>query len=717
MPQVPIFQGGLPQTSMSRGNSMVVQAPETQKMDYARTMAIAVKPIDDFAGHLSKMAEVTFARGVKAQSDQAETSVMKLINDSLYGEDGYLTQQGENAGKAYQGTVEKLQKGVSNVLGTLPQPVRDAVESRIQDRMLSAQTTMDRWNTQQTHRWHMESSLARQQSILEDASNHYADEEYLEKSWKSIVQELDYQARATGMAKEKRAVKFKSLYADFQSSRFLSWTQDDPVGALRALGSQKGKMSADAWGKLDAKVWRTAKPQLVIAAAGTIPRNMSRAELIQAIRNASFKTGIASVDELSSVRKAEVLTSAYAFVERDKAQSKAQMSLDVKNSLATIHDYGDDPNELTEEKFVAADPENGKKNYEVYRSDAATASWVFHIERMPTAAIQASIEAAKPMPGDPNYAEKSQNYAAMQKASVQVQKKRSQDPIAAAIGSGYYGMKGISDWKTPAAMDELAQRASLSEQIAHDYSMSNPKLLTKNEAKALSSHLETLNPADQGQMLSTMASRMSNDQVIALARQLEDTQAQAFILAKDPDLSPTVTQTYLRGKQAIEEKQSSVGTLTTDKIFGKPSQFVHLDNYYDDPELRDKTMDVITGIAAGKMVSGEVSDPSSAYKAAFKDYLGEEIEYNGRKVYLKDVTEYDLRRTVQGLIGTLKGKEKTFARTPSGLAFSADAFSRLLKSAPLVPANAANAFYVVYDNQIMEDQDGNRIVIEVEGRR
>ena len=76
-----------------------------------------------------------------------------------------------------------------------------------------------------------------------------------------------------------------------------------------------------------------------------------------------------------------------------------------------------------------------------------------------------------------------------------------------------------------------------------------------------------------------------------------------------------------------------------------------------------------------------------------------------------------MRRTVQGLIGTLKGKEKTFARTPSGLAFSADAFSRLLKSAPLVPANAANAFYVVYDNQIMEDQEGNRIVIEVEGRR
>lgn len=111
MPQVPIFQGGLPQTGMSRGNSMVVQAPETQKMDYARTMAIAAKPIESFAGHLSKMAEVTFARGVKAQSDQAETSVMKLINDSLYGEGGYLTQQGENAGKAYQGTVEKLQKG------------------------------------------------------------------------------------------------------------------------------------------------------------------------------------------------------------------------------------------------------------------------------------------------------------------------------------------------------------------------------------------------------------------------------------------------------------------------------------------------------------------------------------------------------------------------------------------------------------------------------
>lgn len=261
MPQVPMFQGGLPQVGAQVGGGMVVQAPRPST-DYARTMAVATKPLEDFAGNLQKMAEVGFARDVKAKSDEAEIAAMKVIDGALYGEDGYMTCRGEDATNAYEGSMKAIESGVLGIVGSLPGPVRDAVGSRLQERVMNARRTMMRWRAEQTREWHLRSSQSRVEAIIGDAGNHYADIEYYAKSFASAVDEVNYQASALGLPQEVRDEEIKKLSAAMQANRLTTWSQDDPVGAFNELQKVRGKIDAATYGKLDAGLWARVKPVL-----------------------------------------------------------------------------------------------------------------------------------------------------------------------------------------------------------------------------------------------------------------------------------------------------------------------------------------------------------------------------------------------------------------------------------------------------------------------
>lgn len=261
MPQVPMFQGGLPQVGAQVGGGMVVQAPRPST-DYARTMAVATKPLEEFGGNLQKMAEVSFARDVKAKSDEAEIAAMKVIDGALYGEDGYMTRRGEDATNAYEGSMKTIESGVSNIISSLPGPVRDAVGSRLQERVMNAQRTMTRWRSEQTREWHLRSSQSRVEAIISDAGNHYADSEYYDKSFASAIDEVNYQTAALGLPQEVRDEEIKKLSSAMQANRLTTWSQDDPVGAFNELQTVRGKIDAATYGKLDAGLWARAKTVL-----------------------------------------------------------------------------------------------------------------------------------------------------------------------------------------------------------------------------------------------------------------------------------------------------------------------------------------------------------------------------------------------------------------------------------------------------------------------
>ena len=140
MAMIPQFQGGVPQVQ-DTGNAGISPAQLPQPtFNYAKVMETAMKPLHDFANSFTKTMEVERARMIKAESDDAERQVIGAINDSLMGENGYLKQQGKNASDTYEKSMEGLRSSVDKIIGGMSPQARQAIESRLNDRIVSAVT-------------------------------------------------------------------------------------------------------------------------------------------------------------------------------------------------------------------------------------------------------------------------------------------------------------------------------------------------------------------------------------------------------------------------------------------------------------------------------------------------------------------------------------------------------------------------------------------------
>ena len=268
MPIVPTFQGGVPQVRDNGGSGLVpARAPAVNVDAYGRMMQQAMKPVDEWSNSLTEALRIEHQRTVKAESDDAERQVIDAISARMSGENGYMTQQGKNAMDAFQPTVEGITADVDKIVGSLQPQVREVVGSRIQDRLSSAVEQARRWNGQQTRAYHLQSSEARVQSLMTDADNHYAETAYLQKTWGSITQEIDYQAAMMGLpAEQVKLLKDKS-YDLFTARRFEVWGSDNPVLALQAFKSQRPKVSADIAAKIESGLFSKSRDTLALGLA------------------------------------------------------------------------------------------------------------------------------------------------------------------------------------------------------------------------------------------------------------------------------------------------------------------------------------------------------------------------------------------------------------------------------------------------------------------
>lgn len=268
MPIVPTFQGGVPQVRDNGGSGFVpARAPAVNVDAYGRMMQQAMKPVEEWSNSLTEALRIEHQRTVKAESDDAERQVIDAINARMSGENGYMTQQGKNAMDAFQPTVEGMTADVDKIVGSLQPQVREVVGSRIQDRLSSAVEQARRWNGQQTRAYHLQSSEARVQSLMTDADNHYAETAYLQKTWGSITQEIDYQAAMMGLpAEQVKLLKDKS-YDLFTARRFEVWGSDNPVLALQAFKSQRPKVSADIAAKIESGLFSKSRDTLALGLA------------------------------------------------------------------------------------------------------------------------------------------------------------------------------------------------------------------------------------------------------------------------------------------------------------------------------------------------------------------------------------------------------------------------------------------------------------------
>lgn len=714
MPMVPTFQGGLPQVQDSGNSGFSPISVPQDRTDYDAVMKKALMPVQEWANSAVKALDVQRARVIKAESDDAEREVMSAIDAHLNNpETGYLTKMGRNAMDDYQPAMEAMTRDVNAIVGKLSPQAREAVQSRVYDRMQSAQSQAQRWNASQTRHYQMQSSSSKVEALQADAANHYADPEYLAKSSASVDMELDYQAQLMGWDAETLANQKRAHMDQLQANRFATWAQDDPVSALAGLKATKG-LSADIEGKLDTSIWQAAKGQLALQLATTMPGFASRKDLAAAALSPNTKTGIPLVDELKPARKAELFALANSYSERATAERKNGLSVEIKNSIARCSETGDDPQMLSEDMFVEAyGSEDGAQRYRSYQADAAVAAWGHNLERMPDEAIVATITAAAPKPGSPDYAEQKENRDRMIQAYARVKKLRADDPMLAALGSGSYGLNGIN-WDTETGQG-LAQRVTASERVAEDYGTPQA-LLTKDEAQGLNDRLSKMSPVEAGAFLRKLSGGIGQENMLTLAKQLDGKQVNGALFLADPHLSEYAT-TYLQGRQALAEKQASVSWIESDPTLGTKAQWERFNGLYGDPKLRENLMDAVEGVAAG-MVLNSKATMSDAFDKAFEAVVGEVEDYNGRKIALKDgATVYDVRRTVAGIREQYSKKQGVVASTPGGVRFTGPAFGKYLLNAQLIPAPETNAFYVAAGDDLIYDTHGRPFVISVESSK
>lgn len=718
MPIVPTFQGGVPQVRDNGGSGFVpARAPAVNVDAYGRMMQQAMKPVEEWSNSLTEALRIEHQRTVKAESDDAERQVIDAINARMSGENGYMTQQGKNAMDAFQPTVEGMTADVDKIVGSLQPQVREVIGSRIQDRLSSAVEQARRWNGQQTRAYHLQSSEARVQSLMTDADNHYAETGYLQKTWGSITQEIDYQAAMLGLpAEQVKRLKDQS-YDLFTARRFEAWGSDNPVLALQVFKSQRPKVSADIAARIESGLFSKSRDTLALSLAQR-PITFDEDGNIKNLAwmdDPGAATGDAFIDSLKNDQRLSVVLRARQLRSQMIQMRGDEFNTQVKNNIAEAL-LGNNPEKMALDQFTEAyGPKKGLKQFKQYELDYEEAQFKFNARNMSDADIDAYLKAMKPVSGSEDFAARTKLYQASVKAANEIKKERQADKVGYALKNEYGNFKAL-DWDNATQVqDQLTYRANEMTSMKERWG-GKTAILSKDETEALKTKLSGMAPAEQALFLRQKMGGMTEDVQIVLADQIGDNYGQAIRLQADKNTNKDVV-TYLQGRQAIAENNTVVTNVTNDKFSGTRAQWKRLDGLYDGDKLRENVMDAVEGIAAGLILSGSAS-ASSAYDKAFESVVGDIQEYNGRKVALRDgVTMYDLRRTIVAWRDRLKGSDKPFAR-PKSLGenekpMTGDEFSKYILSAQLLPLGEDNTFSVVYGDQIMYDVKGNPIVIEV----
>lgn len=718
MPIVPTFQGGVPQVRDNGGSGFVpARSPAVNVDAYGRMMQQAMRPVEEWSNSFTEALRIEHQRTVKAESDDAERQVIDAINARMSGENGYMTQQGKNAMDAFRPMIEGMTADVDKIVGSLQPQVREVIGSRIQDRLSSAVEQARRWNGQQTRAYHMQSSEARVQSLMTDADNHYAETGYLQKTWGSIAQEIDYQAAMMGLpAEQVKLLKDKS-YDLFTARRFEAWGSDNPVLALQVFKSQRPKVSVDIAARIESGLFSKSRDTLALSLAQR-PVTFDEDGNIKNLAwmdDPGAATGDAFIDSLKNDQRLSVVLRARQLRSQMIQMRGDEFNTQVKNNLAEAL-LGNNPEKMALDQFTEAyGPKKGLKQFKQYELDYEEAQFKFNARNMSDADIDAYLKAMKPVSGSEDFAARTKLYQTSVKAANEIKEERQADKVGYALKNEYGSFKAL-DWDNATQVqDQLTYRANEMTSMKERWG-GKTAILSKDETEALKTKLSGMAPAEQALFLRQKMGGMTEDVQIVLADQIGDNYGQAIRLQADKDTNKYVV-TYLQGRQAIAENNTVVTNVTNDKFSGTRAQWQRLDGLYDGDKLRENVIDAVEGIAAGLILSGSAS-ASSAYDKAFESVVGDIQEYNGRKVALRDgVTMYDLRRTIVAWRDRLQGSDKPFAR-PKFLGenekpMTGDEFSKYILSAQLLPLGEDNTFSVVYGDQILYDVKGNPIVIEV----
>ena len=642
MPMVPMYQGGVPSVVDSGQTGRQVAQLPNQTINYAKLMQDAQQPLQDFANNAGKALQTIAARNIKAESDEAEMKYMEAVQTRLYDpEAGYFNQKGKNAVDAYDGAMQGLKKDADDILGSLSPWSREAVQSRIQDRLRSAQGQSMQWMSRQRDAWHIGTSKARIDSLVESIGQNYGNKDYCGASYQSLDDEITALAKMQGLGEEQTKALREGYWDMAQAQRYNTWGQDDAVAALTDFQNNRGSIGNDVAAKIGTQLWQQAKQPLAMMLAGSVGETMlNKKDFIKESLKPGHRTGIPAIDGLNQAQKVELFSAAHSYAAQNRAAAQADLRTAVQNSVKTAADHGYDENELSEQDFVGAFGEKaGKERYDDYKAAFDTNTAVYAYQFMDNEQIQHDLANAKPVPGSPSYADDRKLYDARVKAAQKIVKLRAADQVGAAIATKQFGYEPLNFEVPDKMMAQLGERVAQAESVARDWGGA-PRILSKDESARLVTALNAADVDGKVTLLSQIANAVGPNGIRMVSDQLKASDKKYAVAMAGFDITPgdggiTSGEMYLRGLQLIAEKQvKDDPAVETGNAAGLYAT-INPDNdgtqgLFKSDAARADTVELARGILAYQQWAG-----SGSIEDAIAAAVGGDVEkYNGKKTVM-----------------------------------------------------------------------------------
>lgn len=731
MPMVPTYQGNIPRVRDTGGSGMVPAQAITPRTDYASVMKEALKPINDAAQTVQEVLKINHAQTVKAESDDAENQVIQTINTYMNDpENGYMTKRGKNAMDGFQPTVENMQADIQKIVGQLQPATRQAIESRINDRLMNAVGQAQRWNTQQTQKYHIDSSRARVETLLDDSANHYADAEYLAKTWASIESELEYQtADYAGMPPEAARQMKDQTFALFQSKRFASWAQDDPVMAFAAFQSEKKNIDPDIAQKIENSLFSQSRDLLAYGLANAPLSYDSDGKLVNTkwMDDPRAKTGDAFIDSLPPDQHLSVVAKAMSLRRSMMSELRNSMKLETANSLARVLTTGQDDNPLTLGQFVEVyGPKDGQKNYDQYRMDFDYNQTMYDFKAMSNEDMRSLLKGQKPSTDSDNYAQEYKYWEGKVKAAAEIQKQRMTDPVEYAVENELWGYQPLNFSNTAELQKQLEIRTNNLQNMKTEWGVPD-SVMSKSEAKQLVSTLDQADIETKLTLLNQIALSTGADGVRALSEQLKSGNvmySMAIAGISDYDESGTISvgEMYLRGKDAIEQKRVKVDTSAMygleASIYNTLGDEEDAEAVFSNPQAMSATVELVKGVYGYQALNGGTAQD------ALEQSVGAIYNHNGKKIVLpKNVDgsswfgdDFD-DLIIKQADEIRKGKKNYYA---AGMSITPSELADMLPQMKLQTYSrqgSAMTYQVIFNGDEVRDSNGNVLLISIGGEQ
>lgn len=722
MPMVPQFQGGVPQVQDNGSvGAAIVRLPESN-FDYAKVMEKALTPVNEFANSFTKTMEVERARMIKAESDDAERQVIGAINDSLMGENGYLKQQGKNASDTYEKSMEGLRTSVDKIIGGMSPQARQAIESRLNDRIVSAVTKANQHRFTQTQSYYVSSSKARIDNLVDDYALHYGDAEYLKKTLASIDSELDYVANLQGMdADQLKAMKVET-YGLAQAKMYTAWAQVDPVAAFSAFKLEATDMDPNVAAKIDNQLFAGSRDLFALSLASSVKEGKDGKVEMAWFDDPLAKTGNVFIDSLPDGQRFQITTRAKQMFSTDKAERKQELTLDTEDSLVKVRETGE-AEQLTVDQFVAVyGVKEGEAKYAAYSDDFFMNKSLFDMRVMPEADITKLVKEAKPSTDDADYAAKFKRYEILKKAGEQISKIRKDDPVGYSMANGIGGVAPLNFDNKQALIQQLRVRQYGADDMAKDYGVA-PVLFSKSEAQAITARLDAMNAQEQSAFLGTLYEAVGVNGVPLIVEQMKSGKVNYAVamagmgtVGKDGIALGTK---YLLGREAIATKQIAMdseaefGTQATiRKAIGTeydtdPRDTV--EGVFPNKQAYEATVELATAVYAFNALAGDRD-----VDGAVEQSVGEIYVRNNKKVVLpRGMDGDDFEVKVENIAKSFKDPIYVGAFDKKEPKDIPALFAAAKLQTEHVLDGGGMAYSLTYLGQPLLDKKGKKIFIEV----